>query len=48
MSGDEALARAKEAKGTSVIQTFKVTYKTEAELLEILEAKIAELKAKFQ
>jgi ParB family chromosome partitioning protein len=44
MTGDEAIAMAKSLKGEESVQVFKVTYKTEAELISKLELTLSELK----
>jgi ParB family transcriptional regulator, chromosome partitioning protein len=44
ITGDDAIAMAREAKGKSIYHSFTVKYLTEKELLEILEKKIKKLK----
>ena len=45
ITGDEAIAKAKEIKGKKALHHFAVSYKNERELLEKLQEKVKELKA---
>ncbi|NMC35207.1 MAG: ParB/RepB/Spo0J family partition protein [Veillonellaceae bacterium] len=48
ITGDSAIAKAKEIKGKKALHHFSLTYKNERELLEKLEEKVKELKSQLE